>query len=177
MPFPSMRVDGKIAFVTGAGSGLGKAISVGLANSGADVAISELPGKEAAAQETLKEIEAEGRQGFAVPLDVTKMPSIESAVDAVIARFGRIDILVNNAGINIPKFAVDVTEEDWDRVLNTNLKGLFFVSQVVAKKSMIPQSAADGSANQSTGKVVNISSQNGVIGYWYRAAYCSAKAG
>lgn len=177
MAFPSMRVDGKIAFVTGAGSGLGKAIAAGLANSGADVAISELPGKEAAAQETLKEIEAEGRRGLVVPLDVTKIPSIEAAVDAVLARFGRIDILVNNAGINIPKFAVDVTEEDWDRVLNTNLKGLFFVSQVVAKKSMIPQSAADGSTGQSIGKIVNISSQNGVIGYWYRAAYCSAKAG
>ncbi len=70
-----------------------------------------------------------------------------------------------------------MTEEDWDRVLDTNLKGLFFVSQAVAKKSMIPQATADGSSAQSMGKIVNISSQNGVIGYWYRSAYCSAKAG
>jgi NAD(P)-dependent dehydrogenase (short-subunit alcohol dehydrogenase family) len=82
--------------------------------------------------------------------------------------FGRIDILVNNAGINVPRLALDVTEEDWDRVLDVNLKGVFFVAQAVAKRAMVPQSA---------GKIINIASQNGVIGYFYRAAYCSSKAG
>lgn len=168
MQFPSMRVDGKIAFVTGAGSGLGKAIAVGLANAGADVAITELPGKEDLAQETAREIEAEGRRAFVVSLDVTKVSMIQSTVDAIVSQFDRIDILVNNAGINIPKYAVDVTEDDWDRVLDINLRGVFFTAQAVAQKSMIPQNG---------GKIVNISSQNGVIGYWYRAAYCSAKAG
>lgn len=168
MRFPSMGVEGKVAFVTGAGSGLGKAMAVGLAHAGADVVITELPGKETAAQETVKEIEAEGRRALAVPLDVTQLPMIHTAVDAALAKLGRIDILVNNAGINIPKWAVDVTEEDWDRVLDINLKGVFFTAQTVAKKALIPQGG---------GKIVNISSQNGVVGYYYRAAYCSAKAG
>ncbi len=168
MQFPSMRVDDQVAFVTGAGSGLGKAIAIGLAHAGANVAITELPGKEQAAQETLHEIKAEGRDGLAVPLDVTRIPMIESSVDAVLARFGRIDILVNNAGLNIPKLAVDVTEQDWDRVLDVNLKGVFFTAQAVAKQALIPQGH---------GKIINIASQNGVIGYWYRAAYCSSKAG
>ncbi len=168
MQFPSMRVDDQVAFVTGAGSGLGKAIAIGLAHAGANVAISELPGKEQAAQETLQEIEAEGRKGQSVPLDVTRISMIDSAVDTVLKQFGRIDILVNNAGLNIPKLAVDVTEQDWDRVLDVNLKGVFFTAQAVAKKALIPQGH---------GKIINIASQNGVIGYWYRAAYCSSKAG
>ena len=88
--------------------------------------------------------------------------------DEVVRRFGRIDILVNNAGVNVPKLAVDVTEADWDRVLDVDLKGVFFTTQAVAKKAMIPQGG---------GKVVNIASQMGVVGYVYRAAYCSAKAG
>src|SRR5512132_988278 len=98
MQFPSMRVDDQIALVTGAGSGLGKAIAIGLAHAGANVAITELPGKESAAQETLQEIQAEGREGIAVPLDVTRIPMIESRVNAVLERFGCIDSLVNNAG-------------------------------------------------------------------------------
>lgn len=168
MQFPSMRVDDKIAFVTGAGSGLGKAMAIGLAHAGADVAVSELPGKENLAQETAREIAAEGRRAYTVALDVTQVPQIRSAVDDIVTHFGRIDILVNNAGINIPKWAVDVTEQDWDRVLDVNLRGVFFTAQAVANQSMIPTGG---------GKIVNISSQNGVIGYWYRAAYCSAKAG
>jgi 2-deoxy-D-gluconate 3-dehydrogenase len=163
-----MRVDHQIAFVTGAGSGLGQAIAIGLAHAGADVAITELPGKEAAAQETVKEIEAVGRRAFVVPLDVTKLPMIHAAVRQTLAHFGRIDILVNNAGINIPKWAVDVTEEDWDKILDINLKGVFFTAQAVAKQALIPQNG---------GKIINMASQNGVIGYTYRAAYCSSKAG
>jgi 2-deoxy-D-gluconate 3-dehydrogenase len=93
---------------------------------------------------------------------------IADAIERAIQHFGRIDILVNNAGINVPKLAVDVIEEDWDRVLDVNLKGVFFVAQAVAKAAMIPQGG---------GKIINIASQNGVIGYYYRAAYCASKAG
>ncbi|MCA1553409.1 MAG: SDR family oxidoreductase, partial [Chloroflexi bacterium] len=168
MQFPSMRVDDKVAFVTGAGSGLGQAIAAALAHAGADVVITELPGKEAAAAETAKQIEAEGHRALAVPLDVTKLPAIGEAVDSALQKFGRIDILVNNAGINIPKWAVDVSEDDWDKVLDINLKGVFFTAQAVAKQAMIPQDS---------GKIINMSSQNGVIGFYYRAAYCSSKAG
>jgi 2-deoxy-D-gluconate 3-dehydrogenase len=168
MSLPSLSVTGKIAFVTGTGSGLGRAISIGLAQAGADVAVTELPDKLESARETLREIEKVGRRGFAVPLDVSKLPMIGEAVDAALKHFGRIDLLVNNAGINLPRLAVDVTESDWDRVMAIDLKGVFFMTQAVAKKALIPQGG---------GKVVNISSQMGVVGYTYRSAYCAAKAG
>ena len=168
MQLPSLRVDSKIAFVTGAGSGLGQASAVALAQAGADVALTELPGKEAAAQETVRMVEAAGRRALALPLDVTRLPMIGDAVDNVLKHFGRLDILVNNAGINVPRLALDVTEDDWDRVLDVNLKGVFFVAQAVAKRAMVPQGS---------GKIINIASQNGVIGYFFRAAYCSSKAG
>jgi 2-deoxy-D-gluconate 3-dehydrogenase len=168
MQIPSMRVDGKVALVTGAGSGIGQASAIALAQAGADVAVTELPGKEDLAQETTKQIEAAGRRALVVSLDVTRLPMIGEAVDQVVRQFGKIDILVNNAGINIPRLALDVTEEDWDRVLDVNLKGLFFVAQAVGQKSMVIGSG---------GKIINIASQNGVIGYFYRAAYCASKAG
>jgi 2-deoxy-D-gluconate 3-dehydrogenase len=163
-----MRVDGRVALVTGAGSGLGQAIAIGLAQAGADVALTELPGREAAAAETVQAVEAAGRRGGAWPLDVTRLAMIAEVVGAVLERFGRIDILVNNAGINIPRLALEVTEDDWDRVLDVNLKGAFFTAQAVARAALVPQGG---------GKVVNIASQNGVIGFHHRAAYCSSKAG
>ena len=163
-----MRVENKIAVVTGTGSGLGRAIAIGLAQGGADVALTELPERLKNAEETAREIADAGRKVFVVPLDVTDLPGIREMVDAVLAEFGRIDILINNAGINIPKPAVEVTEEDWDRVLDVDLKGVFFTTQTVANRAMIPQGE---------GKIVNIASQMGVVGYSLRAAYCAAKAG
>ena len=168
MEIPSLRVDDKVAFITGAGTGLGQASAVALAQAGADIALTELPGKEGLARETVGLVVAAGRRAVAVPLDVTKLPMIAESVDQALKHFGRIDILVNNAGINVPKLALDVSEEDWDRVLDVNLKGVFFVAQAVAKRAMVQQSG---------GKIINIASQNGVIGYFYRAAYCSSKAG
>src|SRR5882724_569299 len=115
MQLPSMRVDGKIALVTGAGSGLGQAIACGLAQAGADVALTELPGREVAAAETVQQVESAGRRAGAWPLDVSRVATIGEVVNAIVARFGRIDILVNNAGINVPRLALDVSEDDWDR--------------------------------------------------------------
>ena len=168
MGLPSLNLDNKIGLVTGTGSGLGRAISIGMAQAGADVALTELPDKLDAARDTAREIEKLGRRAVVVPLDVLKLPLIQEAVDAVLAHFGRIDILVNNAGINIPRLAVDVTEADWDKVMAIDLKGVFFMTQAAAKKAFFPQGG---------GKVVNIASQMGVVGYTYRSAYCSAKAG
>lgn len=168
MQLPSMRVDGKIALVTGAGSGLGQAIACGLAQAGADVAVTEQPGRENAAAETVGQIKAAGRRAGAWALDVTRLATIGEVVAQVLARFGRIDLLVNNAGINVPRLALEVTEEDWDRVLDINLKGAFFMAQAVAKSALLPQGG---------GKVINIASQNGVVGMHHRAAYCSSKAG
>ena len=168
MNLPSMRVADKIALVTGTGSGLGRAIAIGLAHAGADVVLTELPERLKNAEETALEVAAAGRKAFLVPLDVTDLPGIREMVNVVLAEFGRIDVLVNNAGINIPKFAVDVTEEDWDRILDVDLKGVFFTAQTVAIRAMIPQGE---------GKIVNIASQMGVVGGPKRAAYCAAKAG
>jgi 2-dehydro-3-deoxy-D-gluconate 5-dehydrogenase len=168
MSLASLNLEGKIALVTGTGSGLGRAISIALAQSGAHVAATELPDKLETARDTVREVEKAGRRGLAVGLDVSKLPSIGEAVDATLTQFGRIDILVNNAGINIPRLAVDVTEDEWDKIMAIDLKGVFFMTQAVAKKAFFPQGG---------GKVVNIASQMGVVGYMYRAAYCSAKAG
>ena len=104
---------------------------------------------------------------MALPLTLPDLDSIDALVARAVEEFGRIDVLVNNAGVNIPRDALEITEEDWDRVLDVNLKGLFFLSQRVAREMI----AGGG------GKIVNIASQNGVVGYYRRAAYCSSKAG
>ncbi len=168
MTMPSFRLDNQIAIVTGAGSGLGQAFAQGLAHYGADVVITELPGKEAAAEGTAELVRAEGRRALTAALDVTKLDSIQALVDRVVGEWGHVDILVNNAGLNVPRWAVDVTEEQWDRVLNTDLKGAFFMAQAVGKHMI---------ARGGGGKIINITSIMGEVGFYYRAAYCSAKAG
>jgi 2-deoxy-D-gluconate 3-dehydrogenase len=168
MQIPSFRVDDQVALVTGSGRGIGEAIAHGLAAHGAHVVITELPDRLEAAQAVASDIEARyGRRAAAVPLDVTKLDSIAAAMSATVERFGRLDILVNNAGINIPKFALDVTEADWDTVLDIDLKGVFFCCQAAGRLMV----------EQQRGKIINIASQMGVVGYQQRAAYCSAKAG
>lgn len=168
MEFPSARVDGKVAIVTGTGSGLGQAAALALAQAGAKLVLTELPGRTAAAEETAMMAKEDYRaESVVVPLDVMHKDQIDGLVRSAIDRFGRIDILVNNAGVNVPKLALDVTEDDWDRVLDINLKGLFFTTQAVGRVM----------AEQRSGKIVSIASQMGVVGYWKRAAYCSSKAG
>ena len=164
----SFRLDDRIAIVTGAGSGMGRTFSIALAHAGADVVITELPGKEAAAEGTAAKVRAVGRRALTVPLDVTQIPSIQAMVERVVHEWGHVDILVNNAGMNIRQFAVDVTEEAWDRVVDTDLKGVLFCSQAVGRH-MIERGRG--------GKIINIASQIGVVGYYQRVAYCAAKAG
>lgn len=169
MNIPTMRVDGKVALVTGAGSGIGKAVAEGLAHFGADVVITEITPKMELGQQVAKEIAGNtGKKVICVPLDLPDMKSIQAMTDAAVAEMGKIHILINNAGIQIAKPSLEVTEDDWDKVVDTNLKGAFFVSQSVAKQ-IIKQGEG--------GRIINIASQNGVIGYYNRAAYCSAKAG
>jgi 2-dehydro-3-deoxy-D-gluconate 5-dehydrogenase len=162
-----MRLDGKVALVTGAGSGLGQAIAVAAAEAGADCIVTELPQSLPNLEATCEAITKTGRRSLAVPLALPDRGSIDALVARAVEEFGRVDVLVNNAGVNIPRDALDITEEDWDRVLDVNLKGLFFLSQRVAREMI----ASGG------GKIVNITSQNGVVGYYRRAAYCSSKAG
>ena len=162
-----MRVDKKVAVVTGGGTGLGKSIALALAEAGADVVVTELPGRIPDARTTAQLVHEAGRRALPIALDVTSLRSIQRMVAKVIKQFGRIDILVNNAGINIAKNALDVTEEVWDRILDVNLKGVFFCSQAVGREMI----------KRRSGKIINMASQNGVIGYYQRAAYCSSKAG
>lgn len=168
MNIPSFRLDDKIAVVTGAGSGMGQIFAIGLAEAGAKVVITELPGKENLAEETAATIRAAGRKALVGPLDVRQIDSIQAMIDQVLATWGHIDIMVNNAGINIRKWAIDVTEQDWDQVVDTDLKGVFFCAQAVAKH-MIERGHG--------GKIINQASQIGLVGYYERTAYCSAKAG
>ncbi|MCM3712699.1 SDR family NAD(P)-dependent oxidoreductase [Halalkalibacter oceani] len=167
MVLSSFDLTNKVAIVTGSGSGIGKTIALGLAESGASIVVTELPGKEEAARETAAEIEKLGQQALVATLDVTKLETIRQMVSEAEAHFGRIDILVNNAGIIIRKPSLEVTEEDWDKVHDVNLKGTFFTSQEVAKVMK----------EHGGGKIVNIASINGVVGFYERAAYCSSKAG
>jgi 2-deoxy-D-gluconate 3-dehydrogenase len=162
-----MRVDGKAALVTGAGSGLGRAIAIALAEAGANCAVTELPEKMETLEPVCAEICAVGRKAVALPLRLPEIAGIDSAVQGAVAGLGRIDILVNNAGVNIPRPALEVSEEDWDRVLDTNLKGVFFVAQ---RTALVMKEHGGG-------RIINMASQNGVVGYYNRAAYCSSKAG
>jgi 2-dehydro-3-deoxy-D-gluconate 5-dehydrogenase len=165
--YPDFGLQERNAIVTGAGQGLGQGIALALAHAGASVVVADLPSNEARSRDTVAQIEALGARACFIPLDVTNLPSIQSMTQEAIATFGHIDILVNNAGVNAPKLAVDVTEAEWDRVLDIGLKGSFFCSQAVGRHMI----------ERGYGRVINISSQMGLVGYWYRSAYCSAKAG
>jgi 2-deoxy-D-gluconate 3-dehydrogenase len=167
MVLPSMRLDDKVVVVTGAGSGIGRAIAIAAAEAGADCVPCELPEKISDLEEVCEQIRGLGRKAVPLPLALPNLDSIDAMVEKAVEEMGRIDVLVNNAGVNIPRDALEVSEADWDRVMDVNLKGLFFMSQRAARKMV----------TTGGGKIVNIASQNGVIGYYKRAAYCSSKAG
>ncbi|HEY8745300.1 MAG TPA: glucose 1-dehydrogenase [Chloroflexota bacterium] len=167
MYLPSMQVADQVALVTGAGSGIGRAIALALAEAGAHVAVTELPDRLPKAVEVGDQIRALGRESLALPLDVTDVPSIGPIVDTVRKQLGRLDLLVNNAGVQVARPALDVSEDDWDRVVDVNLRGVFFCAQAAGRVMVA----------QNHGRIVNVASQNGVVGYFNRAAYCAAKAG
>ena len=145
-------LSGKIALVTGASRGLGKNFALTLARAGADVAITSRT--LASLDDTKRAIEHLGRRCLPVVLDVRTEASITSAVTAVQAHFGRIDILVNNAGCNIRKPALEVTWEDWNTILDTNLRGPFFVAQAVARHMV----------GQGGGRIINLGTVTSVAG-------------
>ena len=164
---PDMGLAGKVAVVTGAGSGIGKVIALAVAEAGADCVPCEHPDRLENLEPVCEAIRATGRKAYPTPLELPDIDSIDRMVDHAVSEAGRIDVLVNNAGINIPCAALDVTEEDWDAVLDVNLKGVFFTAQRVAR--VMKESGG--------GKIVNIASQNGFVAYYKRAAYCASKAG
>jgi NAD(P)-dependent dehydrogenase (short-subunit alcohol dehydrogenase family) len=158
-------LSGKIAIVTGASRGLGQTFARALARAGADVAITSR------SRESLRpfedEITALGRRAMALELDVRDETSIRRAADAVASEFGCIDVLVNNAGCNVRKRAADVTWDDWNLVLDTNLRGAFFVAQAVARH-MIPRGR---------GRIINIGSVTSVFGYAGLGPYGASRGG
>jgi NAD(P)-dependent dehydrogenase (short-subunit alcohol dehydrogenase family) len=158
-------LSGKTALVTGASRGLGLTFARALARAGADVAITSRT-RDALAG-SVAEIEALGRRAIAVELDVREEASIRSAVEAAHAALGKIDILVNNAGCNIRKPAVDVTWDDWNTILDTNLRGPFFVAQAAARH-MIPRRY---------GRIINIGSVTSVAGYAGLGPYGASRGG
>ena len=162
-----MKLEGKVAIVTGGARGIGKAIAAAYAAEGARVVVADMLAEEAAAM--AKEI---GGRSFAVPLDVTRQASIDAMVAAVTAEAGGIDILVNNAAIFDLAPIVEVTEKSWDSQFAVNAKGLFFTLQAVAKR-MIAQNDA---APERRGKIINMASQAGRRGEALVAVYCATKA-
>ena len=168
MALPNMRLDGKVAVVTGAGSGIGKAVAEGMAEAGADVVVSELPDRLGALDAVCAAVEAAGTRALPLPLELLDLNSIDRFVGDAVREMGKLDVLVNNAGVNVPRDALEVTEADWDHVQGVNLKGLFFMCQRVGREM---KNSGRG------GKIVNMSSINGMVGYYKRAAYCSSKAG
>jgi 2-deoxy-D-gluconate 3-dehydrogenase len=161
-----MRLDGKVALVTGAAGGIGSAVAKAYAEAGADCIVAERPERMDDLEAVCEVIRSHGRRAEPLPLQLPEAVSIEEHVGQAMALMGRIDILVNNAGVNRPADAFDVTEEDWDLVLGVNLKGLFFLSQQVGRHMR----------DAGGGKIINMSSIMGVVGYYQRAAYCSSKA-
>lgn len=161
------RVEGKKALVTGAGRGLGKAFALALARAGADVAVADID--QDTAERSAGEIRALDKQSLAIRADTSLAEEAYRMVDETVSTFGRLDIAVNNVGIAIPiKDAVEVTQAEWDKVLDTNLRGTFFCAQAEAK-AMMPSGH---------GKIVNVSSICGHI-VWPepQAVYSISKAG
>ena len=161
-----MKLGGKKAIVTGGGTGIGKAIALEFAGAGADIAICSRSVQNI--EKVRDEIIALGRDSMAVSMDVRVKEDVDNMVQQVIDEFGRIDILVNNAGTNRPTPVLDLTEDTWNLILDTNLKGLFFCIQAVARHMV----------KQKSGKIINISSTASMgANEPGQAAYAASKTG
>ncbi len=158
-------LDGKTALVTGAARGIGRAIAEALAQAGADVAVCDL--KEEWLTDTAAAVTALGRKTKALAVNVSDAAQVAACVDGVVEALGKLDILVNNAGITRDTFLVRMTEEDWDAVLDVNLKGTFLFTKAAARPMM----------KQRSGVIVNIASIIGLIGNAGQCNYAASKAG
>jgi 3-oxoacyl-[acyl-carrier protein] reductase len=160
-----MKLEGKVALITGGAQGIGRAIALLLAREGAKVVISDINLEKA--RETCREIEALGREALAVGGNVADVRDAEAMVQQTIEKFGRMDILVNNAGITRDQVLLRMKEEDWDLVLSVNLKGAFLCTKAALRPFL----------KQKGGKIVNISSVTGEMGNAGQANYAASKAG
>ena len=156
-------LTGRVAIMTGAGRGLGRTMALGLAAAGADLALASRTASQL--ESLVEEVQALGRRAIAVPTDVTSPDACEALVEAAITRLGRLDIMVNNAGTNVRKSALDITPDEYDFVIETNLKGYFNGARAAGRHFVA----------QGSGKVINISSILGSVALPNQAAYASSK--
>ena len=165
-PRETFSLAGRTAIVTGGAIGLGRTMAEFLAAFGASVAIVDLD--EAGAVKAAREIgSASGVRAVGLRCNVASVKEVQATVDRTVAELGTVDILLNNAGINVREPALDVSEEHWDRILDVNLKGMFFFAQAVGRV-MVPRRS---------GKIINMSSIQGVIAHKLRSAYAASKGG
>lgn len=163
-------LSGKISIVTGGSRGLGRDMAHALARAGATVAVTARKKEDCA--DTVSSIAAGGGTAYAFALDVRSESSITSFADAVEGEFGHVDVLVNNAGCNIRKPVLEVTWDDWSTVVDTNLRGTFFVS-----KALLPLILKQSAGGQPAGRVINIGSVTSVFGYAGIVPYCASRGG
>jgi 3-oxoacyl-[acyl-carrier protein] reductase len=159
-------LNNKSVLITGASRGIGRAIALYFAKNGARVAVN-YSGSEAKANEVVEEIKANGGTAFAIKADISNSEDVTNMVKSVIDEFGSLDVLVNNAGITRDNLLMRMKEEDWDAVINTNLKGVFLTTKAVTRQMM----------KQRNGRIINIASIVGVSGNPGQANYVAAKAG
>ncbi len=160
-----MQLKDKVALVTGSARGIGKAIAMSLAPTGADIVVADVNLQEA--EKTASEIEALGRKSMAISMDVTDFTKVEEAVNKILDKFTKLDILVNNAGITKDNLLLRMGQQEWDAVLSVNLKGSFNCIKAVSRPMI----------KQRSGKIVNIASIIGIIGNPGQANYSASKAG
>ena len=157
-------LQGKVALVTGAAQGIGREIALGFAEYGADIVAIDLTDEKLGSLKN--EIEAQKRRCLILKIDLLQGDQIDRMVETAVKEMGRIDILANIAGVNVHKAAEEMTEKDWDFVLDINLKSLFFCCQAVGKVML----------RQGGGRIINMSSSFGVVGFGGRTAYAASKA-
>jgi 3-oxoacyl-[acyl-carrier protein] reductase len=161
-----MNLSGKVALVTGSGRGIGKDIALKLAYAGASVVINDV-GNPAPAEETTQAIKNIGRQSMAIMGDVSVTADVNRVIETAIAAFGKIDILVNNAGVTRDGLLIRMQDEEWDKVINIDLRSVFLCSRAVCKSML----------KQRWGRIISISSIVGMIGNPGQVNYAAAKAG
>ena len=166
------NLEGKVAIVTGAGRGIGQQIAKKLAEQGAKVAVVDL--KAEWCEETVGLVKAAGSKAIGLGCNVAESADVDATVKAVIAKFGTVDIMVNNAGITKDGLLMRMSDDDWDAVLNVNLKGTFLFTRAVARP-MMKNKAADGT--QAGGSIINIASVVGIMGNAGQANYTASKGG
>lgn len=166
MSLPNFCLKDKVAIITGSSKGIGREMALVFAEAGADVVVSSR-GLDSSLEEVAEEIRQLGRHPVVVAADIRKKPDVDKLVQTAVDKFGVIDILVNNAGVLFTAQFIEHSEEDWDQVMDTNLKGIYLCSQTVGRKMI----------EQQRGNIINLASMRGIGASQDRAAYCVSKAG